>query len=162
MKKSLFPLFLAAIACGCGSVKSDYSYQKGQEAFWNGSYEEAITYFNDAVESSPASARNHEQLAVTYEKTGNFMKAWEHARTAYSLDGHSQNVRNFIMKIYSEYAKTSHFEKKHPEAKTIIETLGIADTYLHDDKGNLKALYYGPLCLHIADGKLKSSEWLKQ
>jgi tetratricopeptide (TPR) repeat protein len=161
MKKLLFPI-LAILGCGCGSVKSDYSYQKGKEAFWNGSYDEAIVNLNQAIEYDPTCSRNHQQLALTYEKIGDISQAWEHARTAYSLDRHSQNAKDIFVRVYSELSKQNRFDARKPSAKSLIDILGVADTYLHDDKGNLKALYYGPLCLNIADGKLKSYEWLKQ
>ena len=165
MKRSHYLLnctlsILTIIGCGCGSVKSDYSYQKGKDAFWNGNYEEAIVNLNEAIEFDPTCARNHEQLALTYEKIGNLPQAWEHARKAYSLDRRAASSRELFMKIYAQLSKQNKFETRKPQAKDLIEMLGLADTYLHDDKGNLKALYYGPLCLHIDDGKLKSYEWL--
>jgi tetratricopeptide (TPR) repeat protein len=159
MKKSILPI-LMLLSCGCGAVRSDYSYQKGKEAFWNGAYEEAIANLNRAIQHDPTSSRNYQQLALTYEKLGDLHRAWEHARSAYALARTSDQSRHLFVHIYSELSKQNHFDLGRPSAQAVVEMLGVADTYLHDDKGDLKALYYGPLCLHIVDGKLGSSEWL--
>ncbi len=160
MKKTI-PLLLVSVAFGCSSVKSDLSFQKGKDCFWNGRYEEALVHLNKAVNLDPSSSRSHQQLAITYERLGNLTQAWEHARKAFSLNSQSPAAFDIFSNIFKTVFKHHHLNgPRKPNAKLLIETLGVADKYLHNDKGDLKALYYGPICLHIEDGKLSSTEWL--
>ncbi len=159
MKKTVY-LALATLAFGCSSVKSDFSYQRGKDRFWQGQYNEAIVELHQAIELDPSSSRNHQLLAVTYERLGKLPKAWEHARRAYALDRRSKPAYDIFSTVFKELAEQLGIEKRRPSAKSITDTLGTADKYLHDEKGELRALYYGPICLHIEDEVVVSTEWL--
>ncbi|MBS3904399.1 MAG: tetratricopeptide repeat protein [Simkania sp.] len=160
MKTYIF-LAITALSFGCSSVKSDFSYQKGKDSFWNGHYDEAITHLKKAAELDPTSARTHQQLALTYERMGKLPEAWEHARIAYSLGAHSQSSFDIFTRIFRSLSAQHKFEGvRKPTAIDIVKTLGVADKYLHNDHGDLKALYYGPVCLHIDQGTLTSTEWV--
>lgn len=160
MKHYIF--FTASLFCvGCSSIKSDLSYQKGKDCFWNGQYHEALAHLHRAIELDPHSASGHRQLALTYERMNNLPLAWEHARIAYSIDKFSQINLDVLARIFRSVAKKNHFdEPRKPEAAIVVDVLGTADKYLHSDRGDLKALYYGPICLHIEQGRLSSTEWL--
>ncbi len=144
---------------GCSSVKSDISFRKGADKLWNGEPSQAIVYLQQAAELDPKAARNHYHLALAYQRLGQIAEAWEHIRHAYSLDAKSETQLRVFTHIYDELAKEHQFERSHPTHSTVVDLLGVGDKYLHDDDGELRAIYYGPLCLHFADGKLASSEW---
>lgn len=160
MKKYLV-LIAVTLGFGCSAVKSDISYQKGKDCFWSGQYDEALSHLNKASELEPTSARIQQQLAMTYDRIGKVGDAWEHARKAYSLDPQSQASFEVFAKVFRTLAAQNKFEShRKPDAANVIEMLGIADKYLHNEQGDLKALYYGPVCLHIDQGKLSSTEWI--
>lgn len=156
-------LSLAILCTSCSSIKSDLSFHKGKQCFWNGEYDEALTHLNSAIELNPTSSPSHRQLALTYERLKNLPLAWEHVRIAYSIDKKAQINLDVFSRIFRALAKQHRFDApRKPDAGTIVEALGVADKYLHNDQGELKALYYGPICLHIEHGKLSSTEWLSQ
>src|SRR5690349_13437881 len=133
MKKIL--LFACTIgAFGCSSVKSDMSFQKGKDCFWNGRYEEAIVHLNKAIHLDPSSSRSHQQLAITYERLGKIPEAWEHAHKAFLLSSQSSPAYTLFANVFKTVCKFYHLDgPRKPDAKTIIETLGVADKYLHNE-----------------------------
>jgi len=144
---------------GCNSVKSDMSYRKGTEMLWDGETEKAIGYLREAVELDPTTARNHYHLSLAYHRLGDVNKSWEHIRHAYSLDPNSHMQLQFFMRLYTELSTRNRLEKRHPSASEVVNIFGVGDKYLHDERGELQAIYYGPLCLRFEQGSLASSDW---
>jgi tetratricopeptide (TPR) repeat protein len=161
MKTILLCTLLTAVLLlqGCSSVKSDISYRKGTEKLWNGEAEQAVAYLNEAIKLDPKSARNHYHLAIAYQRLGHITQAWEHIRHAYLLDSKSQPQMQVFTRVYEQLAQQHRLEKSHPSASSVVDILGVGDKYLHDEQGELQAIYYGPLCLHFEHGHLASSEW---
>ncbi len=143
----------------CASVKSDISYSKGMDKLGDGDVNQAITYLRQAVELDPTIPRNHYQLALAYQRLGDMSKAWQQIRNAYALDTTSPKQLQVFTRLYAQLAEQHRLEKTHPNAAEVIEVLGVADKYLHNENGELKAVYYGPLCLRFDEGHLAASEW---
>lgn len=157
---SLVTLLTATVFLpSCASVKSDISYRKGTDKLWEGEVDQAIAYLREAVEFDPTVARNHYHLAVAYQRQGNMTMAWEHIRHAYALDTNSQAQLQVFTRIYNELSDKNRLEKGRPNAARVVEVLGVGDKYLHDEQGELQAIYYGPLCLRFDNGRLATSEW---
>lgn len=144
---------------GCASVKSDISYRKGTDKLWEGDIDQAIVFLQEAIELDPTVARNHYHMALAYQKLGNTRQAWTHIRHAYVLDTTSHQQLQVFMRVYQQLSEQHHLERKHPSAAEVVELLGVGDKYLHDERGDLKAIYYGPLCLRFDQGNLAASDW---
>ena len=158
--KTIGTLFAAALLLqGCASVKSDISYTKGMDKLYEGDIDQAIVHLRQAVELDPTVARNHHQLALAYQRLGDLPKAWQEARHAYAIDSRSPTHLQVFTRLYNQISEKHLIERKHPSAAEVIDYLGVADKYIHDENGDLKAVYYGPLCLRFDQGRLSTSEW---
>lgn len=161
MKTLSLVTFLTATVLlpSCASVKSDISYRKGTDKLWEGDVDQAIAYLREAVEFDPTAARNHYHLAMAYQRKGDIPRAWEQIRHAYALDTESTAQLQVFTRLYNQLSDQHRLEKGHPVPAKVVEVLGVGDKYLHDEQGQLQAIYYGPLCLRFEQGRLSASEW---
>ncbi|MDP5273829.1 tetratricopeptide repeat protein [Chengkuizengella axinellae] len=109
--------------------------KKAYESILNSDFEQAIEWFEEAIEQEPGNALFHYKLSITYARSNKLTKALEHAEKASSLDNSNE-----------EYL----FHYEHIKAKELVKR---AEVYFDQNEDQLhlaiillkEATYLDPL-----------------
>ncbi|MBD3413318.1 MAG: tetratricopeptide repeat protein [Candidatus Aminicenantes bacterium] len=113
---SLILLALVFLSAGCVSSLPKSQLQFGVEAAQYGLWDEAIFRWKKVLQFEPDSAAAHNNLAVAYEKKGEFEKAEKEYQKALQLNPKNEqiqaNYRRFQNNLDQDRKKEEKNEKK--------------------------------------------------
>lgn len=82
-------------------IQADSAYLKGEEAFFKGDNEKALSYFKTAILFAPNSSHLRQRLASIYEQEGLFAEALSHYQFLLQKEEQNKAVRKKLTDIYA-------------------------------------------------------------
>ena len=136
----MFPVFLSGLACqslkpkpaplksapqqtspvidkNYFEIQADTAYLKGEEAFFNGDSEKALTYFKKALLYAPQSSFLKKRLAAVYQKEDLLAEALKHYQALLTEDKNNKIIQQKIRDIYLEGAL---YQKAFEQQKELL------------------------------------------
>jgi Tfp pilus assembly protein PilF len=112
----LILLFLIIASCAIYLPQDEVKF--GIEAAQKGLWDEAIFRWERALHSNPNSFAAHNNLAVAYEKKGDFDKAEKEYKKALELSPENEHIQSNYKKFKENLNKIEKDEKKDEKEQT--------------------------------------------
>ncbi|WP_281886992.1 tetratricopeptide repeat protein [Paenibacillus sp. YYML68] len=74
-------------------MDGEYAIKKAYESILKHDFEQAIVWFEQAIQSNPTCASYHYKLSITYARSNKLQKAIDHAGQAVKLDSSDEHYR---------------------------------------------------------------------
>ncbi|MBB3109311.1 tetratricopeptide (TPR) repeat protein [Paenibacillus phyllosphaerae] len=103
--------------------------KKAYESILNGDYEQAIAWFEQAIELEPNQAAHHYKCSITCARSGKWQKALSHALQAVQLDEAKEEYRFQLQTVQAKLLVTEAEAKlglSEPDTDAAIEKLKTA------------------------------------
>ncbi len=110
-------LILLLLLAGCVMYLPQDEVKFGIEAAQKGLWDEAIFRWEKVVQKDPNSPAAHNNLAVAYEKKGDFEKAEKEYKTALELGPENEHIRSNYKKFKENLNKINDKDENKDEKK---------------------------------------------